>query len=75
MNWFINTFLLSLETRYESRKIRNPIWITAKQADICKRYMTPSKTVRGSYTFDANGKKYCAQVAPNGCAAFSIIYY
>ena len=70
MNWFINTFLKSLEERYlyNCRKL----WLTTKQVTICKLYMDYGN-IRGNYHIDANGKRYIIQVAPNGGARFDII--
>ena len=73
MKWFLETFIPSLEERYKNRKNSKPIWLTAKQTSICKRYMNPSNAVRGTYTLEVGENTYCIQSAPNGCAAFSIL--
>ena len=37
MKWFTDTFLRSLEEKYNQRG--GKLWLTKKQADICRRYM------------------------------------
>ena len=70
MKWFDTVFLPSLEERYRQR---GKLWLTAKQASVCKNYMKPSSSVRGCYTYKMGEKKsYSIQVAPNGCAAFHV---
>ena len=69
MEWFKTVFLPSLEERY---KQNSKLWLTKKQASVCKRYMTPSNTVRGNYSITVDGKFYAISVAPNGCASFLV---
>ena len=71
MKWFESVFLPSLEERYNQRN--GKMWLTSKQADVCKRYMNPSSSVRGCFTHGTSDKLYTIQVAPNGCASFSIL--
>ena len=71
MKWFLDNFLASLETRYFERN--GKMWLTAKQTDVCRRYMNLSPLARGLYVITANGLEYYAQTAPNGCAHFYIM--
>jgi len=69
MKWFTTVFLPSLEERYKSR---GKLWLTAKQTDVCDRYMEPG-TLRGQRRLKVGDKTYCIQIAPNGCANFYIM--
>lgn len=71
MKWFTGTFIPSLEERYNRRN--GKLWLTAKQVDICRRYMEFSQTVRGAMHYAEGDKMYCIQIAPNGCAVFHIM--
>lgn len=68
MKWFINTFLVSLEERYIDR---GKLWLTAKQVDVCRRYMEYGN-LRGQMYLDVDNKHYGIQIAPNGCASFYV---
>ena len=69
MEWFTDHFLSSLEERYHER---GKLWLTAKQANVCKRYMEYG-TVRGNLVLDLGSKRYCVSIMPNGGASFFII--
>lgn len=70
MKWFTDTFLRSLEERYNQRG--GKLWLTKKQADVCRRYMEFG-AVRGAMQHREDDKTYCIQIAPNGCASFHIM--
>ena len=71
MKWFKTVFLPSLEEQYNKRG--GKMWLTKKQTDVCRSYMDASYTVRGCYYYVLGNKKYTIQIAPNGCAHFSIM--
>lgn len=72
MKWFVNEFLPSLEERYRQRG--GKLWLTAKQANVCKCYMHGIKTAyRGCYGLNVGEKQYVIQVAPNGCVSFMVL--
>lgn len=71
MKWFKDTFLPSLEERYNARN--GKLWLTKKQVAVCRNYMTFSNTVRGAMHFESGEKIYCIQIAPNGCASFHVV--
>ena len=69
MNWFINTFLASLEDRYTKK---GKLWITEKQVSVCRKYMHLG-SLKGQMFIDSKDKRYMIQIAPNGCANFFIL--
>ena len=71
MKWFKTVFLPSLEERYNQRN--GKMWLTVKQTNVCKDYMTYSNTVRGSMYMDIGEKRYAIQIAQNGCACLHIL--
>lgn len=70
MKWFITVFLPSLEERYNQRG--GKLWLTAKQVDVCRRYMEYG-AMRGQMYYDCGDKSYRLQIAPNGCGHFYIM--
>lgn len=56
MGWFEDTFLTSLDKRFDEKKTTN-IWLTEKQVAVCQQYMKRSEyysflyIVRGEYQY------------------------
>ena len=69
MKWFREVFLKSLIEQLEKRQ-SNQMWITEKQADICKKYMT-QKSACGDYYIVVDGWQYDVKIMQKGYARFS----
>lgn len=53
MKWFTETFMRSIDDKIAERN-KSFLWISEKQTQICKRYMTPQSVNDGWYIVIGN---------------------
>lgn len=69
MNWFIGTFLKSLDERINATDSQS-IWVSEKQVNICRKYMKPT-SVYSNYYIVVGDMQYTLSVMQKGYGRMS----
>ena len=71
MDWFEGQFLPSLVDKYENRDPQyRSVFITEKQANVCRRYM--NNEGGGRFTYESGDKVFVLKERDNGSTVFYV---